>query len=123
MLFYFLFVLLSATKTLAGFNFYEVIFFYATFNLIDVIPQLLLRETYRFRAYVVQGFLDYILTKPISPLFRSLFGGSDILDLPMLFLSLGFLIYAGLHLGPITFTGVLLYIFLVIKVVRGQIFK
>lgn len=113
MMFYFLYILLSQTKTLAGFNLYEVIFFYATFNLIDVIPQLLLRETYRFRYYVIQGFLDYILTKPMSPLFRALFGGSDILDIPMLFLSIGFLVYSGMHLGAISVVGVLLYILLV----------
>lgn len=113
MLFYFLYILLSATKTLAGFNIYQIIFFYATFNLIDIIPQLLLRETYRFRYYVVQGFLDYILTKPMSPLFRSLFGGSDILDIPMLLLSLGFLVYSGMHIGLVQFSGILLYVFLV----------
>ena len=113
MLFYFLYILVSATNNLAGFNLYEIIFFYATFNLIDIIPQLLLRETYRFRYYVIQGFLDYILTKPVSPLFRALFGGSDILDLPLLFLSLGFLIYAGSQIGPFDLTGVILYIALV----------
>ena len=112
-LFYFLYILVSQTKTLAGFDLYQVIFFYATFNLIDVIPQLLLRETYRFRYYVVQGFLDHILTKPMSPLFRSLFGGSDALDIPMLLLSLGFLIYSGMHIGEINLTGILLYTFLV----------
>ncbi len=117
MLFYFLYILLSETKTLAGFNLYEIIFFYATFNVVDVIPQLLLRETYRFRYYVIQGFLDYILTKPMSPLFRSLFGGSDVLDIPMLILSLGFLVYAGMNIGPITFIGVLLYLLLVFNAV------
>ncbi len=117
MLFYFLYILLSETKTLAGFNLYEIIFFYATFNIIDVIPQLLLRETYRFRYYVIQGFLDYILTKPMSPLFRSLFGGSDVLDIPMLILSLGFLVYAGMNIGPITLIGILLYLILVFNAV------
>jgi ABC-2 type transport system permease protein len=115
MLLYFLFILISANKTVAGFNFYEIIFFYATFNLIDVITQMFLRETYRFRYYVVSGFLDYILTKPVSPLFRSLFGGSDVLDIPMFLLSIGFLIFAGMHIGPVTPEGVLLYIFLVIN--------
>lgn len=115
MLFYFLYFLVSQTKTLAGFNIYEIMFFYATFNLIDVIPQLLLRETYRFRYYVIQGFLDHILTKPVSPLFRALLGGSDALDLPMLFLSIGFLIYAGMHIGPISVLGLLLYGVLVVN--------
>lgn len=117
MLLYFLYILVGATKNLAGFNIYEIIFFYATFNLIDVIPQMFLRETYRFRYYVVSGFLDYILTKPVSPLFRSLFGGSDVLDIPMFLLSAGFLIYSGMHLGPIMPEGILLYVFLVLNAI------
>lgn len=117
MLLYFLIILVSETKTLAGFGIYEIIFFYATFNLVDVIPQMFLRETYRFRYYVVSGFLDYILTKPMSPLFRSMFAGSDALDVPMFLLSLGFLVYSGFFLGPITWEGVLLYVLLVVNAV------
>jgi ABC-2 type transport system permease protein len=115
LMFYFLYVLVSHTKTLAGYNLNEVIFFYATFNLVDQIPQLFLREVYRFRSYVVQGYLDHILTKPVSPLFRSLFGGSDILDLSVVCLSLGYLFYSGFQLTGVTFFGILLYIALVIN--------
>ena len=115
MLFYFLYILINETKTLAGFDIYQVIFFFATFSLVDIIPQLFLRETYRFRHYVISGFFDYILTKPMSPLFRSLFGGSDALDIPLLLLSIGFLIYSGSHIGPITFIGVLLYLLLLVN--------
>lgn len=114
-LFYFLYILINETKTLAGFDIYQVIFFFATFSLVDIIPQLFLRETYRFRSYVVRGFFDYILTKPMSPLFRSLFGGSDVLDIPLLLISVGFLFYAGSHLGPISLLGVLLYLVLLIN--------
>lgn len=114
-MFYFLYILVNETKTLAGFDIYEVIFFFATFSLVDIIPQLFLRETYRFRNYVVRGFFDYILTKPMSPLFRSLFGGSDMLDVPQLLLSIGFLIFAGSHIGPITFVGVFLYLLLLVN--------
>jgi ABC-2 type transport system permease protein len=42
-----------------------------------------MREVYRFRGYVISGSLDFILLKPFSALFRSLFGGVDILDLPL----------------------------------------
>lgn len=115
MLLYFLIILVSTTKNLAGFGIYEIIFFYATFNLIDVIPQMFLRETYRFRYYVISGFFDYILTKPVSPLFRAMFGGSDALDVPLFLLSLGFLVYSGLHLGSITLSGILIYVLLVIN--------
>ena len=85
---FFLILLVSKTKTIAGYSLWQVIFFFATFNLIDAIPQFLWREVYRFRTYVVRGFFDYIITKPISPLFRSLFGGSDILDLFILLISI-----------------------------------
>lgn len=117
MLLYFLIILVSTTKNLAGFGIYEIIFFYATFNLIDVIPQMFLRETYRFRYYVISGFFDYILTKPVSPLFRAMFGGSDALDVPLFLLSLGFLVYSGLHLASITFLGVLIYVLLVVNAI------
>lgn len=112
---FFLTILVSKTKSIAGYSFWQVIFFFATFNLIDAIPQFLWREVYRFRSYVLKGFFDYIITKPISPLFRSLFGGSDILDLFILFISVVFLVYSGIQLHAITFTGVFLYILLVIN--------
>ena len=114
-LFYFLYILISQTKNLAGFTFWQIVFFYATFNLVDTTAQFLLREVYRFRVYVLKGFFDYILTKPINPLFRCLFGGSDALDIPVIFLALGFLVYSAFHLGPITIGGVLLYLALLIN--------
>ncbi len=112
---YFLYILLSKTNSLEGYNLNQVIFFYATFNLIDGIPQFLLREVYRFRIYVIKGYFDYILAHPISPLFRSLLGGSDILDIPLLLTSLGFLIYSGLQLEGVTILGVVLYLILLIN--------
>lgn len=114
-LFYFLFLLTSKKGNLAGFSLWQVVFFYATFNLVDTTAQFLLREVYRFRTYVVQGFFDYILTKPVNPLFRSLFGGSDALDIPVILLSVGFLVYSAFQVGPITSVGVLLYLLLLIN--------
>ncbi len=83
----FLFVLVSQTKTLAGYSLWEIIFFFATFNLIDTAAQFFLREVYRFRGHVVSGFFDTYLVKPISPLFKALFGGSDVLDILLLIVS------------------------------------
>lgn len=114
-IFYFLYILVSKTQSLAGYNLNQVLFFYATFNLIDGIPQFLLREVYRFRNQVVKGYLDYVLAQPQSTLLKALFGGSDVLDLPMLFVSVGFLIYSGLQLSNVTFLGVILYLFLLIN--------
>lgn len=111
--FFFLILLGSKTKTIANYSIWQMIFFFATFNLIDTLAQFFLREVYRFRTYVVNGSLDYILSKPLSPLFRSLFGGSDILDIPLLFISLGFLFVAAFHVGSLTLQGVFLYVLLI----------
>ena len=116
-LFFLIFLILIAgrTKNVAGYSLWEVIFIYATFNLVDPIPQMLLRSVYRFRSYVVSGFFDFYMAQPVSPLFRSLFGGSDVLDLPMLLISIGFIFYSGMHLPNFSIGGVLLYILLVLN--------
>lgn len=111
----FLFLISSRVKEIGGYNLWQMIFFFATFNLIDVTSQLLLREVYRFRTYVVSGDFDYFLTKPISPLFRALFGGSDILDFPMFILSILLVVVASMHIEGISLAGIVLYVSLVIN--------
>lgn len=76
----FIFFLLKGTNTLAGYTLNQTMFFFLTFNLVDIIAQFLFREVYRFRSLVVSGSFDLVLVKPISALFRSLMGGADILD-------------------------------------------
>ena len=109
----FLVLLVTKTKGIAGYSFWQVLFFFATFNLLDSIPQFLWREVYRFRSYVMRGFFDYIITKPVSPLFRCLFGGSDMLDLFILAASLFFVIYTGMHISGVTTFGIILYALLI----------
>lgn len=111
----FLVILQTRTRGIEGYTFWQIIFFYATFNLIDTLPQLLFREAYRFRSYVVSGEFDFFLTKPISPLFRSLLGGSDILDLSMLLISAAFIIFAATNIGGITLFGAFAYLALIIN--------
>lgn len=113
--FFFLVILLGKTQNILGYSFWQVIFFFATFNLIDTAAQLFMREVYRFRTYVVSGEFDYFLVKPLSPIFRSLFGGSDILDLPILFLSIVFVAISIAQIELISLTGILLYIALVVN--------
>lgn len=79
--FAFIFLLLSKTNNLAGYNLNQTLFFFLTFNLVDVVSQFLFREVYRFRPLIVSGSFDLVLAKPMSPLFRSLMGGADVLDL------------------------------------------
>ena len=111
--FFFLTVLIAKTKTIAGYSQWEIFLFYLTFQLVDVIPQFFLREVYRFRQQIVSGSFDYYLVKPFSPLFRSLIGGSDILDLPMLGAILFLLWFVSTHIPSINLIGVIFYILLV----------
>lgn len=82
-IFFLLLVLLIVTKTkaLAGYNLNQSLIFYLTFNVIDSLTQLLFRDVYRFREKIVSGDFDLTLSKPSSPLFRILLGGTDPLDL------------------------------------------
>lgn len=110
---FFIYILSSAVEEVAGFTFWQLIFIFATFNLIDITSQLLLREVYRFRGYVVSGAVDYFLIRPINPIFRFLFGGADILDIPIFLISLIFIFISFLHLGDINIINVVYYISLV----------
>ena len=86
-----------------------------TFNLIDTIPQFLFRDVYRFRSQIINGYFDYTLLKPMSPLFKSLFGGSDILDFFTLILLIIVLVIIMQHIGSISLTGIIEYILLIIN--------
>lgn len=76
----FLFFLIEGAKNLAGYSANQVIFFFLTFNVVDVLSQFLFREVYRFRSKVISGDFDLTLVKPLNPLFISLMGGADIVD-------------------------------------------
>src|SRR3989338_11671371 len=109
----FLLFLLKKTNFLAGYNVNEVILFYFTFNFIDSATQMLFRDVYRFRYYIVSGNFDMILVKPVNALFRSLFGWTDILDFITLGPFIALIIYVLLKIPHITFAGVFSYILLV----------
>ncbi len=110
----FIYFLLSKIDTLAGYSFHQTLFFFLTFNLIDVISQFLYREAYRFRGLIVTGNFDLVLIKPINALFRSLMGGADILDFFTIPPLIGIICYVGIQLGPTT-GQVILYILLVLN--------
>lgn len=111
----FLIFLVQKTNMIAGYTPWQIIFFYATYNFIDTVPQFLWREVYRFREQVLRGDFDYTLLRPVSPLFRVLFGGSDVLDLLLLFISVGFIIFSVQHIGSIEPLHVVGYIALVLN--------
>jgi ABC-2 type transport system permease protein len=98
------------TDTLAGYSKYEVILFFLTFNLIDVFAQALFRGIYVFRYDISRGNFDFVLSKPVNPLFYSLSRQTDILDFIFL-LPIGALIaYVVAKLpDPVGLSGVILY--------------
>src|SRR5579863_9965406 len=77
----FLVLLIGRTKTVVGYTFWQICLFYATFNLLDTLPQFFFRNVYRFRQQILNGYFDNLLLKPLPSLFQPLFGGSDVLDL------------------------------------------
>lgn len=112
--FAFLFFLVTGSKEIAGYNVTQAIFFYLTFNVVDIISQFLFREVYRFRQLLVSGDFDLVLSKPISPLFRVLMGGTDVIDLvtiPPLLLAV---YYVGAQLSPSAIQ-VVYYLFLIVN--------
>lgn len=106
---FFIYLVSSRTQKISGYTLWQMIFFYLTFNLIDTIPQFFLRDVYRFRQQIVNGYFDHTLLKPMSPLFKSLFGGSDILDLITLVFLIVLLVINFQHLSGVTFITVILY--------------
>lgn len=110
----FIVILLSKTKVLAGYSLNQTIFFFLSFNLIDMLTQLIFREVYRFRPAVVSGNFDFYLSKPLNPLFRSLATGPDILDFLTL-IPLMFAIFYFANLLHISSTvNILLYILMLL---------
>ena len=110
----FIYFLIKGTNSLAGYTSNQIILFFLTFNLIDVIAQFLFREVYRFRPLVVSGDFDLVLVKPVNPLFRVLMGGADIIDLitipPLIFA----VFYVAKLLSP-TFQQVTFYLLLILN--------
>lgn len=96
----FLYFLLKGTKTLAGYDQNQVIFFFLTFNVVDIFAQFLFREVYRFRPLIVSGDFDLVLVKPVNPLFRALMGGADIIDLTTIIPLFFAVFYVGKLLSP-----------------------
>ena len=110
----FLYFLVSGTETLAGYSLNQTIFFFLTFNLVDITSQFLFREVYRFRPLVVSGSFDLVLVKPVNALFRVLMGGADVIDLITIPPLIYAIYYFGSQLSP-SASSVFLYLALLIN--------
>lgn len=84
-----------------GYSRQQMLMFYLIYNLIDTTAQMMFREVYRFRPLIVFGGFDAVLTKPFSPIIRSLFGGPDFIDLGVLIIIVGTMIHvANTYIHP-----------------------
>lgn len=98
------------TDSLAGYSKYEVVLFFLTFNLIDVFAQALFRGIYAFRYDIQRGNFDFVLSKPVNPLFYSLSRMTDILDIAFLVPIAALIVYAISRLpNPPDVSGIMLY--------------
>lgn len=95
----FLLVIHQKVQHIAGYTLGQMITFFLMFNVIDLFGQLFFRGIYWFRQQVVSGEFDFKLTKPVSPLFQVLTRHTDILDLPLFFLTVAFLLRQGITLN------------------------
>jgi ABC-2 type transport system permease protein len=110
----FLYFLVTGSNTLAGYTVTQTIFFFLTFNLIDIIAQFLFRAAYSFRNLVVSGDLDLILVKPTNTLFRVLMGNPDVIDLVTIPPIVILIYLIGSRLDPSS-AQIIIYILLVIN--------
>lgn len=109
----FIIALLYETKVIAGYTLNQTLLFFLSFNLVDIITQLIFREVYRFRAQIISGSFDFYLIKPVSPLFRSLFGGPDVIDFFTLIPLVSAIIYLISKTGSVGLISIILYIFMI----------
>ena len=110
----FLLVVFSKVKFAGGYRREQIILVYLIFSLINSFSQFLFREVYRFNQKILSGSFDKDLVRPISPLFTSLLGGADVLDLITAVLySVVFFIFMGSI--NISFVNFFLFLLLVIN--------
>jgi ABC-type uncharacterized transport system permease subunit len=77
----FLFLIRENVDTFAGYTSDQMVVFFLTYQFIDVVSQTAYRGVYIFSRLVRSGEFDFLLSKPINPLFRALTGKPDINDL------------------------------------------
>src|SRR4030042_4708591 len=80
--FFFIMILsiFNRTQSLAGYTKYQVIIFFLTAFFTDSIGQAFFRGIYLFRQDVQRANFDYVISKPVNPLFYIMSRMTDILD-------------------------------------------
>lgn len=80
-----LFLIRDTITEFAGYTADQLIVFFLTYQIIDLVTQVLYRGVYIFGNMVRSGDFDFLLTKPVNPLFTALVGKPDINDCIFLF--------------------------------------
>ncbi|GIK84050.1 MAG: ABC transporter permease [Patescibacteria group bacterium] len=81
----FLFLIRQNVQTFADYTSDQLVVFFLTYQIIDLVAQVVYRGVYVFGNMVRSGEFDFLLVKPINPLFRALTGKPDINDFLFLF--------------------------------------
>ena len=74
----------SHAQNIAGYTKYQVIIFFLTSFFMDSLGQAFFRGIYLFRQDVQRANFDYVMVKPVNPLFFILTRMTDILDIALL---------------------------------------
>lgn len=85
-------IFVGKTKALGDYTLDQAILFFLVFNLVDILSQFFFRGVYWFRQKLISGQFDYLLLKPVNPLFQVLVSHPDPLDLITLVFLIGFII-------------------------------
>ena len=85
-------------KVFAGYTADEMIVFFLVYQFIDTLGQVFFRGVYMFSNQIRTGEFDFLLAKPISPLFRALTGHPDINDAIFIFPATAINLYIASHL-------------------------
>lgn len=97
---FFLILVLSvygSADEIVGFNKGEMLMFYAMMNAVDVFVQMIfLRGFTHLSRDIKEGSFDFVLTKPMSPLFHTAFGRFDLFDF-MTLPGVGFFLWYAFH--------------------------
>jgi len=81
------------TSSIQGYSVSQAVIFVLVFNVVDSITQFFFRSLYSFRPLLVRGDFDLDLLKPLPSFFRPILSGPDFLDVPLIIIKIGSLIY------------------------------
>ncbi|MFA5925679.1 MAG: ABC-2 family transporter protein [Parcubacteria group bacterium] len=104
----------SHTQNIVGYSKYQVIIFFLTAFFMDSLGQAFFRGIYLFRQDVQRANFDYVLVKPVNPLFLTLTRMTDLLDITLLAPLIVLIAYSLSKLGvlgnPAAVLGYLLFV-------------